>query len=148
MIITSKRYLFGDNFTLSHLAIDGIRFAPGPYILEDKVREVAGGMPVATWKIPKETAIPVGRYRVEINMSARFVKRMIQLMDVPGYSGIRVHAGNTSHDTDGCMVTGKERDEKHGEVSGSRQALALLFPRVDSALQHGEPVWWVVEGLP
>lgn len=147
MIITTKRYVFGDDFTLSHLAIDGIGFTPCPYILEDKVREVSG-MPVEKWKIPRETAIPVGRYAVTIDMSQRFGKRMLHLLDVPGFEGIRVHAGNTSHDTEGCLITGKERDEKHGEVSASRQALSLLFPRIESALQHGEPVFWVVEGLP
>lgn len=147
MIITQKRYLFGDDFTLSRLAIDGIGSISCPYILEDAVREIPG-LPVEQWKVPRETAIPVGRYRVEINISKRFGKRMMQLLDVPGYSGIRVHAGNTSHDTEGCLITGRERDEKHGEVSGSRVARDVLFSRIENALMVGEPVWWIVSGLP
>lgn len=146
MIIKSKRYLFGDDFTLSRIYIDDSFYPAFPYILEDKVREVEG-MPVSQWKIPKETAIPVGKYKVVIDMSQRFGKRMMHLLDVPGFSGIRVHSGNTSHDTEGCLLVGKERDEKHGEVSGSRIAWQALFDKVDKALGNDEEVFWIVEGL-
>lgn len=147
MFINQKRYLFGDDFTLSRLYVDNVIFASGPYILEDVVREVPG-KPTKDWKIPRETAIPAGKYKVVIDMSQRFGKRMMHLLDVPGFDGIRVHAGNTSHDTEGCLITGKERDEKHGEVSGSRIACAALFDKVDKSLNKGDDVWWVVEGLP
>jgi len=147
MLITQKRYLFGDDFTLSRLYVDGALFGTCTYVLEDVVREVPG-KPVGEWKVPAETAIPVGKYRVVIDLSQRFGKRMMHVLDVPGFSGIRVHAGNTSHDTEGCLITGKERDEKHGEVSGSRIACAALFDKVDKALNKGDDVWWVVEGLP
>lgn len=147
MLIAQKRYLFGDDFTLSRLYVDGDLFGQCPYTLEDVVREVPG-KPVKDWKVPAETAIPVGKYRVVIDMSKRFGKRMMHVLDVPGFEGIRIHSGNTSHDTEGCLITGKERDEKHGEVSGSRIACAALFDKVDKALNKGDDVWWVVEGLP
>lgn len=147
MYINQKRYLFGDDFTLSRVYEDGVLMKTCPYVLEDVVREVPG-KPVKDWKIPRETAIPVGKYKVVIDVSQRFGKRMMRLLDVPGFEGIRIHAGNTSHDTEGCLLTGKERDEKHGEVSGSRIACAALFDKVDKALNKGDDVWWVVEGLP
>lgn len=147
MVITQKRYLFGEDFTLSRVFSGDAQLKICPYILEDRVREVAD-RDVAEWKIPCETAIPVGKYRVMIDMSQRFGRRMMHLLDVPGFSGVRVHAGNTSHDTEGCLITGKERDERHGEVSGSRIARDALFEMVDKALSRGESVWWVVEGLP
>ena len=145
MIITAKRYRFGDDFTLSRVAVDGIGFVPCPYILEDAVREV-GGVPVSEWKIPRETAIPAGRYKVVIDMSTRFGKRMMHLLDVDGFDGVRIHAGNTSHDTEGCLLCGKERDEKHGEVSGSRIACDAMFNKVDAALLRGELVWLEIGG--
>jgi len=144
MEIIQRRYLLGEDFTLSRISINGEWPVSCPYILEDKVREVKG-MPVEKWKIPRETAIPAGRYKVIIDMSQRFGKRMLHVLDVPGYSGIRIHAGNTSHDTEGCLITGKERDEKHGEVSGSRISCQYLFDRIEKALAKGETVWWTIE---
>lgn len=147
MKIVQTRYFFGDDFTLSRLFIDGVPFVGCPYILEDKVREVAG-VPVEEWKVPRETAIPVGVYEVATDMSTRFKKLMPRLLLVKGFEGVRVHAGNTSHDTEGCLLGGKERDEKHGEVSGSRVAIAALTTRIDAALARKELVQWRVEGLP
>jgi hypothetical protein len=145
VIITAKRYKFGDYFTLSHVAIDGVEFTGCPYFLEDAVREVEG-IPVEQWKIPSETAIPAGRYKVVIDMSQRFGKRMIHLLNVEGFDGVRIHAGNTSHDTEGCLICGKERDEKNGEVSGSRIATDALFKKVDAALLRNEPIWLEIGG--
>jgi len=147
MKIVQLRYLFGADFTLSRITVDGVPFAGCPYILEDKVREVAG-VPVEKWKVPRETAIPVGVYEVIIDMSNRFKKLMPRLVLVKGFEGVRIHAGNTSHDTDGCLIGGKERDEKHGEVSGSRVAVAALVTRIDAALSRKELVQWRVDGLP
>ncbi|OGT02846.1 MAG: hypothetical protein A2143_05805 [Gallionellales bacterium RBG_16_57_15] len=147
MQILSSRFVFGDDFTLSRLFIDGAPFAGCPYILEDKVREVPG-YDVDLWKIDGETAIPVGRYRVVIDMSTRFKKMMLHLLDVKGFAGIRVHSGNTSHDTEGCLITGSTCSEAEGEVYGSRKARDALFAAVDAALGRGEEVWWEVSGFP
>lgn len=146
MNVTQKRYKFGDDFTLSKVFIDGELFKGCPYILEDKVREVKG-MPVDKWKIPCETAIPVGTYEVKKTFSQRFGKMMYQLINVPGFDGIRIHSGNTSHDTEGCLITGRERDEKNGEVSGSRVARDALYDRIDKAVAKGEKITWTVEGI-
>jgi len=146
VIILQKRYLFCDEFTLSRVFVDGKPFAGCPYILEDAVREIAG-QPVEQWKVRCETAIPVGTYQVEKTWSGRWSKMMWEILDIPGFSGVRPHVGNTSHDTEGCPITGKERDEKNGEVSGSRVARDALYERMDQALLHGETIAWIVEGL-
>lgn len=147
MRILQKRYKFGDDFTLSKLYIDGRWFDGCPYVLEDKVREI-DGVAVETWKVPKETAIPVGRYIVKKTWSGRWKKMLWELTGVPGFTGIRPHSGNTSHDTEGCPILGKERDEKHGEVSGSRVARDALFRKMENADELGEQILWFVEGLP
>lgn len=143
--IDQKRYLFGEGFTLSKLYLNGILFPGAPYVLEDKVREV-DGVPVDQWKIPCETAIPYGKYIVTKTMSNRFGRMMYLLNDVPGFSGVRIHSGNTSHDTEGCLLPGKERDEKHGEVSGSRLAIAAIETVLDRAVARGDRIIWTVEG--
>jgi len=81
-------------------------------------------------------------------MSKRWGKMMWELTGVPGFTGIRPHAGNTSKDTEGCPIVGKERDERHGEVSGSRQARDALYAIMDAAEARGEPIVWFVDGLP
>jgi len=127
--------------------VDGQVLPACLYTLEDKVREI-DRMPVASWKIPHETAIPVGTYEVIIDMSTRFKKLMIHLLNVPGFDGIRAHAGNTSHDTDGCLVVGKFCNEVEGIVWGSRDARDALQAEIGKALERGERVFWTVEGLP
>ncbi len=91
--------------TLGLLLIDGRWFC---WTLEDVVREVAG-QPVAAWKVPGQTAIPVGVYRVQVTMSARFKRPLPLVLDVPGFSGIRFHRGNTAKDTEGCIIVGATR---------------------------------------
>ena len=146
MKVLQKRYCFGDDFTISRLEIDNKPFSGCPYILEDVVREIPG-QNVRIWKVKAETAIPVGTYQVEKTFSQRFGKPMYQLINVPGFEGIRIHGGNTSHDTEGCLITGKERDEKHGEVSGSRVAKEALEKVLDAAVARGEKIMWTVEGI-
>lgn len=147
MNIYQRRYKFGDDYTLSKLSIDGAQPQQCGYVLEDRVREIPG-VPVEQWKIKGETAIPVGRYVMKKTPSARWGKFMWELTEVPGFTGIRPHAGNTSKDTEGCPILGKERDEKHGEVSGSRLATNALYARMDAAHAHGDQIVWFVEGLP
>ena len=129
MKLELKRLKFGEDYTIGRLTLDG-RFLC--YTLEDKVREVIGE-PVASWKVQDKTAIPVGVYPVIITMSARFKIRLPLLMDVPGFSGIRIHTGNTSKDTDGCILVGSTWDGSSGWIGSSKVAFSLLFPILDQA---------------
>jgi Family of unknown function (DUF5675) len=67
---------------------------------------------VRTWKVPKATAIPSGRYGVALTQSARFKMKLPELLHVPGFSGIRIHSGNTDADTEGCILVGMSRDDR------------------------------------
>ena len=79
------------------------------YTLEDVVHEIPG-QPVASWKIPGETAIPYGTYNVIVNRSERFSAKACHdvilplLLDVPGFAGVRMHGGNNAGDTEGCLL--------------------------------------------
>lgn len=90
------------------------------YTVEDKVREISKTRPtdvskldewVMSWKIKGKTAIPTGRYRLCWTPSTRFKRHTLQLMDVPGFGGIRWHGGNTEEDTEGCLLPGLLKTE-------------------------------------
>ena len=92
-------------------------------IVEDEVRELPG-VPVADWKIHGVTAIPSGGYKVVFENSARFGPNTLTLLDVPGYKYIRIHGGNTSKDTEGCLLPGTRNSS--ATVKASRIALQKL----------------------
>lgn len=122
------------------IAEDGHRLV---YTLEDAVREVAG-QPVEKWKIHGQTAIPTGRYLITLENSPKFGPGTLTVNNVPGYSGVRMHAGNTAEDTDGCPLLGMSIDP-HGITGGTSQpAVKLVKEVVRQAIAGGEQVWMTV----
>lgn len=122
--------------------------APICWLLEDAVREVEG-VPVEQWKIPGKTAIPSGRYRVALVDSPRFGPDTITLLDVPGFTVIRVHAGNDDEDTEGCPLTGTtpiyDANGDGGNVAESRKALGILKDYLVPLLKTpGNEIYWNV----
>lgn len=73
------------------------------YTLEDTYR---GQLEHVTDKIDGKTAIPVGTYTVSITHSNRFHKDLPLLANVPRFSGVRIHGGNSAADTLGCILLG------------------------------------------
>lgn len=138
MNIVIERVQKDPDVTIGSMTVDGEWQC---WTLEDTVREIQG-RPVSSWKIPGETAIPAGGYRVELTMSARFKRLLPLLVDVPGYSGVRIHAGNTSADTEGCILVGEERFNK--SLARSQLALAPLLSKIAEARRNGEPVWLTI----
>ena len=105
--------------TIGELYVDGVREC---FVLEDRYR------PPPEAKVAGATAIPVGRYEVRITHSPKFGRDLPLLLEVPGYSGVRIHPGNTASDTEGCLLPGRIR---HGEsVQESRLAFVDLMAKL------------------
>jgi hypothetical protein len=140
MQLQLNRTKLGELATLGNLLIEG---AFECHTLEDKVREIAG-QPVEDWKIPGQTAIPVGTYRVVIDYSARFQHPMPHLLNVRGFDGIRIHKGNTSKDTEGCILLGMV-EAGADMITQSTVAFDEFLPKLEAALNAGEEVWMIVK---
>jgi len=112
--------------TIGELTVDG---AFECYTCEDEVREV---------KIHGETAIPSGTYSVIITPSQRFKRDLPLLENVPNFEGIRIHPGNTSADTEGCILPGRTRTDR--TVGESKVAFNALYEKIKTALDSGDTV--------
>ena len=120
--------------TMGILLIDGVFTC---WTLEDVVRPV---------KIPGETAIPAGRYDVRLSLSQRFQKVLPEILAVPGFTGIRIHAGNTQADTHGCLLVGRIR--AYDRVEESKLALMNVMEHLRRATTAGDQITLTIEEAP
>ncbi|UHG93436.1 DUF5675 family protein [Spirosoma oryzicola] len=104
--------------------------------LEDPIR---GFGPKGEGKIWGETAIPAGRYKVELTKSKRFGIVLPELLKVPFFSGIRIHIGNWTKDTDGCILVGTKR--VGNMVQRSAVGLKLLMDLLREAEAQNDDVF-------
>ena len=117
-----KDYCIGD------LYINGKWFCN---VLEDRDRGLDDSMSedeIKQIKIKGETAIPTGIYTVLLTYSPKYKKIMPLINNVKGYSGIRIHSGNSSKDTEGCLLVGK--NTVVGRLTDSRNTFNALFKRL------------------
>ena len=104
-VVVWRKYRKAD-YTIGRVYIDGVFFCNS---LEDTDRALMQWQSVPeilAGKIQGKTAIPAGNYKVTRTMSPRFKRMMAQIMNVKGFSGVRIHAGNSHEDTDGCILLG------------------------------------------
>lgn len=130
MNLVLQREVLGDKSTVGRLIAENDEFLS--FTLEDVVR-------VSGPKVYGKTAIPIGKFRVVVNESQRFKRRLPLLLDVPGFTGIRIHAGNTSEDTEGCILIGLTKSDNF--IGKSQMAMSLFLPKLEAALQDGGEVW-------
>ena len=95
------------------------------------------------YKVKGRSAIPEGRYAVVISYSPKFKQWLPILLGGPEFNrkwqGIRIHAGNCSEDTEGCILVGKNREV--GKVLDSRIWVHRLKQKIVEAKDKGEAVW-------
>ena len=111
--------------------------------LEPTWRDYANG----AYKIKGKSAIPEGRYAVVISYSPKFKQWLPILLGGPEFNrkwqGIRIHAGNCSEDTEGCILVGKNREV--GKVLDSRIWVHRLKQKIVEAKDKGEAVWLTIK---
>lgn len=153
MEIKVRRIAKKEAYTIGKMYIDGAYVCD---TLEDKDRGLTSNMSVAQIcrvKIKGETAIPTGRYLVDMKtVSPRFGGRaqyqfcrgrLPRLCNTPGYQGVLIHCGNTSKDTEGCILVGENKER--GKVLNSTATFRKLYPILKAADESGEQIWITIE---
>ena len=110
MRITLVRIANRPTYCIGKLYIDGVYQCD---VIEDTDRGLDDKMKeseILKKKIKGQTAIPTGVYPVVITYSPKYKKPMPLIDKVKGYSGIRIHSGNTAKDTEGCLIVGKNKE--------------------------------------
>lgn len=118
--------------TLGVLFLDGRFYC---FSLEDAVHDGP--------KVPGSTAIPAGRYEVRITWSPKFKRLLPEVLDVPGFSGIRLHPGNSIADTAGCILLGIQRAGVR--ILESQLACAYVQNQIEDAAARGEATWLQID---
>lgn len=138
-----ERYYLGPNDTLSNLYIEyPDRKELVCQVVEDKVRNALGTPDDMFDKVYGKTAIPYGTYQVIMSYSNRFKKQLPELLDVPNFSGVRIHSGNTHEDTEGCLIVGnnpKPSDTKSW-VYNSKVTLSKVIEIIQTGLEKGKVI--------
>ena len=129
MNILLKRIWFTEYTTISRAFIKDESIC---YILEDPLRKYPN-------KVKGDTCIWGNRtYKIVIDYSPKFKKHLPHILDVPLFTGIRIHPGNGPEDTEGCLLPGLIRESNR--VLYSRSAFKVLLGYIQDALNMGDEV--------
>lgn len=151
MKLEVKRIYRGPLYTIGHLYIDGKYFSD---TLEDPDRGLTQDMALSEIlriKVKGDTCVPYGTYKVNLNIvspmysnlkkypyTAEAKGKMPRIMNVPGFDGILIHAGNTQADTMGCLLVGENKVK--GKVINSQATWKKLYPILKKANDKGETI--------
>ena len=144
--LRNTRRWYTDKATEGELQLDG---AFECWLLEDRSRRLSSDMSLADIicsKVPGETAIPTGRYRIELYDSPKHGPDTLQLVGVPGFTNTQIHPANKAEQLEGCIAPGKDRTAPDDDwIGSSRDALKELKAKVIPRMKAGEECWITVE---
>lgn len=147
-LIVDRKYK-KQNYTIGNLYIDGKFFSN---TLEDTDRGLDDSMSITRikeLKKPSITAIPKGTYEITLDIiSPRFCTnsfykqvcdgKLPRLLNVKGFEGILIHAGNTDKDTSGCILVGMNLEK--GKVLNSKKTFKELYELLKDKHDKGEKI--------
>lgn len=120
---------YTDTYTMGDLYVNDEFFCN---TIEDRYRNLE-----TEAKVPGETAIPLGTYKVIVNMSPRFGRELPRLLDVPHFEGVLIHRGNSADDSAGCVILG---EKGIGRVNNSTPYEIKLTELLKEAQNRGETI--------
>lgn len=151
MELTLSRRYNAPTYTIGSLMVNGTYYCD---TLEDRNRNLSSTMSldeINKIKVKGETAIPYGKYKVTLGVKspkysnfskykyAAFTQGYIpRLINVPGFEGILIHAGNSDGDTDGCILVGENKVK--GKVINSQATWTNLYKLLKEADDRKETI--------
>ena len=141
-----------NEYTIGELYVDGAYISD---TLEDPVRtlpevcpNIAKGITCnSKEKVYGGTAVPAGTYEVKLSYSSRFKRIMPEILNVPHFLGIRIHKGNKTADTEGCILVGTWDGMKEDWISNSTVAYNKLIPLLQKAMDNKEQITITINNL-
>lgn len=142
MLLKIKRTNLTDAYTSGELYIDNILFCK---TLEDKNRDVNknGKFDNGEFKVYGETCIPYGTYQVIVSYSPKFKRELPEVLNVPNFTGIRIHRGNYTKDTLGCILVGEK--VLNGILHNSTPYELEIVNKLKLALSKGDKITLIIE---
>ena len=141
MELKLKRIARKPTYTIGKMYINGEYFCDTIEDVDRGLKQTDDLNKISSVKVKGQTAIPVGKYLVTKTFSTRFKRNMYLLNNVPGFAGIRIHAGNTDKDTEGCLILGKNKAV--GKVLESRDTVNAFEKVLDKVTN--EKIYMTVE---
>lgn len=96
-----KRIFKGETYTIGKLYVNDEYLCD---TIEDRVRDLE-----KEEKVYGETAIPEGTYKVIVNYSPKLKRKLPLLLNVPYFTGIRIHKGVSEKSSAGCIIVGENK---------------------------------------
>lgn len=137
MKIEVNRIFKASTYTIGELSVNDNYLCD---TLEDRVRPEGE-------KVYGETAIPTGTYTVILSYSNRFKKVMPEIQNVPNFTGVRIHCGNSSKDTEGCLLVGKWDGKTENWISDSKNSYNKLYPLLEEAFNKKENITITIKDI-
>ena len=128
MKLLVKRLYKKPEYTIGKLYVDGRYFCDTIEDTDRDLSQIMSQQAIALKKQYGKTAIPTGVYKVVLSFSDKFRKTLPLLKDVPEFSGVRIHSGNTERDSLGCVIVGENKAK--GMVLNSRATMERLMAKL------------------
>lgn len=142
-------------YTIGHLYMQDKQNGEWVFLcdtIEDKDRGLDQSMTeanIAKIKVKHQTAIPTGRYEIDMNtVSGTFVKKQSykdfcggkvpRLKYVKGFSGILIHSGTDQDSSSGCIIVGENKVV--GKVINSWATFKRIYTLMQAAASKGEKI--------
>ncbi len=137
MELKLNRIFLGSSATIGELLVNDKHLCD---TLEDRVRPEGE-------KVYGKTAIPEGAYEMVLSYSPRFKKILPEILNVPNFTGIRIHSLNKAEESEGCIGVGEWNGKDTNWISNSRIAFNELMSLLQKAANNKEKITITINNL-